>query len=105
MVRRSGASFLSATLPALLHGTTPYWFKQHSLLIAMVDMLGIPTIFFTHSSADTQWPELAKLVCDDPTDSSKRHQTVVDHPAVADWFFHQRIHHFIDHFYVNILST
>ena len=38
-----------------LRGTRPYWFKQRSL-IAMVNSLELPTIFFTHSAADTQWP-------------------------------------------------
>ena len=26
----------------------------------MVDTLGLPTVFFTHSTADLQWPELAR---------------------------------------------
>lgn len=42
-----------------LHGTRQYWMRQRSRLIAMVDTLGLPTIFFTHSAADLQWPELA----------------------------------------------
>ena len=32
-------------------------FKQRSHLITMVDMLGLPTILFTHSAADIQLPE------------------------------------------------
>ena len=43
-------------------GTHPYWMKQHSCL-AMVDTLGLLTVFFTHSVADLQWPELANLIC------------------------------------------
>ena len=50
-----------------LHGTRPCWFKQRSRLIAMVDTLGLPTVFFTHSAADTQWPELANLICESLT--------------------------------------
>ena len=42
-----------------LRGTRPYWMKQCSCLIAMVDTLGLPTVLFTHSAADLQWPELA----------------------------------------------
>ena len=41
-----------------LPGTSQFWFKQRSRLISMVDTLGMPTVFFTHS-ADGQWPELA----------------------------------------------
>ena len=48
-----------------LRGTKQYWFKQRSRLIAMVDMLGMPTVFFTHSAADNQWPELARLISTD----------------------------------------
>ena len=44
-----------------LRGTSQFWFKQRSRLISMVDTLGMPTVFFTHSAADGQWPELARL--------------------------------------------
>ena len=47
---------------ASLRGTRHYWFRQRSRLIIMVDTLGLSTIFFTHSAADLQWPELAKLI-------------------------------------------
>lgn len=30
-----------------LRGTRPYWFKQRSRLIAMVDTLGLPTVFYS----------------------------------------------------------
>ena len=46
-----------------LRGTSQFWFKQRSRLISMVDTLGMPTVFFTHSAADGQWPELARLIC------------------------------------------
>ena len=48
-----------------LRGTRQYWFKQRSRLIAIVDTLGLPTIFFTHSAANLQWPELACLIFPD----------------------------------------
>ena len=68
-----------------LRGTRPYWFKQRSRLIAMVDTLGLPTVFFTHSAADTQWPELANLICaHNPSSKSERIQAVVSNPAIAD---------------------
>ncbi len=35
-----------------LPGTKQFWFKQRSRLISMIDCLGMPTIFFTHSAAD-----------------------------------------------------
>ena len=54
-------------------GTKQYWFKQRIRLIVMIDKLGLPTMFFTHSAADGQWPELARLICkDSPENSSSR---------------------------------
>ena len=75
MVGREGEVFSNRMLhyATSLHGTRQYWFKQRSRLIAMVDTIGLPTIFFTHSAADLQWPELACLICpDDPDSSSSR---------------------------------
>ena len=48
----------STTLPAYEeHDNTGL--TNEANLIAMVDKLGLPTMFFTHSVADLQWPELA----------------------------------------------
>ncbi len=51
-----------------LQGTRQFWSKQKSPLVAMVDTLGLPTVFFTHSAADLQWPELARILCPDEPD-------------------------------------
>ena len=89
-----------------LRGTRPYWMKQRSCLIAMVDTLGLPTVFFTHSAADLQWPELANLICQDsPEDASAHRRAVIDNPAVADWFFYERFHQFLKCFYLDILGA
>ena len=56
------AIYLSAWNQAVLHGS--------SSAAAMVDTIGLLTIFFTHSAADLQWPELARLICPDDPDSS-----------------------------------
>ena len=80
-----------------LCGTRPYWFN-------MVDTLGLPTVFFTHSATDTQCPELANLICEyNPNSKGERIQAVVSNPAIADWFFFQRIKQFLKHFYKDIL--
>lgn len=50
----------------------------------MVDTLGLPTIFFTHSVADLQWPDLAHLTCLDSTSKSSRAKAVIENPTVAD---------------------
>ena len=91
---------------ASLRGTKQYWFRERNRLIAMIDTLGLPTIFFTNSAADHQWPELAQLICpEDPEDKQARAKAVVDNPALADWFFYYRIQKFVDAFYVNTLKV
>ena len=72
----------------------------------MVDKLGMPTVFFTHSAADGQWPELAHLICPDNKDSSSIHsKAVADNPAIADWFFYHRISKFVDTFYTDVMGA
>ena len=72
----------------------------------MVDTLGLPTIFFTHSAADLQWPELAYLICpEDPNSSASRIQAVNDNPALADWFFCHRVQKFVEVFYLGVLKA
>ena len=107
MVGREGEAFSNRVLhyASSLRGTRQYWFKQWSRLIAMVDTLGLPTVFFTHSAADLQWPELARLICLDNPDSSSSHSKALqENPATADWFFHHRIHKFINAFYIGVLG-
>ena len=72
----------------------------------MVDTLGRPTVFFTHSAANLQWPEPAHLICpDDPDSSSAHNKAVQENPAIADWFFYQRIVKYIDAFYTGVLGA
>ena len=72
----------------------------------MVDTLGLPTIFFTHSAADSQWPELARLICPENKHcKSSRSIAVSENPAIADWFFYHRISKFIEAFYAGIFGA
>ena len=87
MVGREGEVFSNRMLhyATSLHGTWQYRFKQRSRLIAIVDTIGLPTIFFTNSAADLQWPELARLIySDDPDSSSSRSKALQENPAIAD---------------------
>ena len=54
MVGRQGEAFSSRVLhfASSLRGTKQYWQRQRSRLLSMVDTLGLPTVFFTHSAAD-----------------------------------------------------
>ena len=89
-----------------LRGTKQYWFKQRIRLIAMIDKLGLPTVFFTHSAADGQWPELARLICKDSSENSSSCSKVVnENPAVVDWFFYERISKFVETYYKDILGA
>ncbi len=105
MVGREGEAFSNRVLhyASSLRGTRQYWFRQRSRLISMVDTLGLPTIFFTHSAADLQWPELAHLIC--PEDSGSRIKAVNDNPALADWFFCHRVQKFVEVFYLDVLKA
>ena len=93
MVGRQGESFCNRVLhyAASLRGTKQYWFRQRSRLLSMVDTLGLPTIFFTHSAADLQWPGLANLICpDNPGCISSRTKAVIENPASSDWTIESR---------------
>ncbi|XP_011404395.1 PREDICTED: uncharacterized protein LOC105313003 [Amphimedon queenslandica] len=82
MIGREGESFSNKVVyyGASLRGTRLYWFRERNHFIAMIDTLGLPTIFFTHSAADHQWPELASLICpEDPDDKQARVKAVINH--------------------------
>ena len=91
---------------ATLRGTRQFWQKQKTQLTAMVDTLGLPTVFFTLSATDLQWPELANLLnVGETEDSAGRSRAVVENPCMADWFFYHRVLKFMDMFFVGILKA
>lgn len=108
MVGREGETFSNRVLhyASSLRGTRQYWLKQRGRLISMVDTLGLPTIFFTHSAANLQWPELAQLICPEDSDTLlSRIKAVNNNPALADWFFYHRVQKFVDVFYLGVLKA
>lgn len=91
---------------ASLRGTRQYWMRQRNRLISMVDTLGMPTIFFTHSAADFHRPELAHLFSSSESNYLNSQRTsVAENPALADWLFYYRVQKFVDLFYVDILGS
>ncbi|KAI3935332.1 hypothetical protein MKW98_027152 [Papaver atlanticum] len=82
-----------------IRGTRAYWYTRLKELIAMVKQLGPPTIFFTLSAADLQWPELYALL--DPENiletlspMEKRREKgrlLNENPLVVSWFFQKRV--------------
>ena len=86
-----------------LRGTKQYWHQQRSKLTAMINNLGLPTAFFTHSAADLQWPELHRLLVTD--ENKSKSANLIDNPAIASWFFHEKIQKYIKTFYTDILGA
>ena len=64
MINRGETLFASRVMrfSSSLHGTRQYCCTQRLNLTAMQETLGMPTIFFKLSAADTQWPEVQDLM-------------------------------------------
>ena len=67
--------------------------------------VGMPTVFFTHSATDIQWPELAELICSNPNDKKSHGEVVIENSAIADWFSYERVIQFMKYFYLGILGV
>ena len=68
--------------------------------------LGLPTVFFTLSAADLQWPELANLLdVDELHNSSARAKAAVENPCLTDWCFYNRVMKFMDMFFIGIFKA
>ena len=82
--------------------------SNRNRLICMVDALRLPMVFFTHSAANTQCPELTKLIFpNDQHSSSWMNAAIADNSAIVDWLFFlaHRIDKFINAFYIGILGA
>ena len=88
-----------------LRGTDQYWAQQRRKLIAMINSLGLPTIFFTHSAADMHWPELGELFKKMDPSVKSMSSYLIDNPAIASWYFDFRINQYISHHYINVLGA
>ena len=77
-------------------GSNAYWHKAKEYLKAIISHAGPPTFFFTFSSADMHWPQLHALFSTDSDNTAEsRCQNVINNPHITDWFFTQRLEHFI----------
>ena len=106
MVERQEEAFSSRILhyTSSLRGTKQCLQRQLSRLLSMVDTLGFPTVFFAHSAADLQWPELAYLPRN-PDSRNERAKAVIEKPAIAYWFFYHRVMEFIEVLYTGVLGA
>jgi len=91
---------------ANITGSNAYWHKVRNDLKTTITTKGVPTIFFTLSSADMHWPELHSLFSgkSDSTNENRR-QNVIDNPHIVDWFFDQRVKSFIKHWLYDTLGA
>ncbi|KAE8745030.1 hypothetical protein FOCC_FOCC008342 [Frankliniella occidentalis] len=82
-----------------IRGTKAYWKMRAKELIQMIEQLGMPTVFFTLSAADLQWPGLFKLLAPDvPLESlsdAMRRDLVSKHPILVDKYFAERVKSFL----------
>ena len=77
----------------VLRGTRAYQSKFHGELCELLQQIGSPTIFFTLSVADMQWPDLHILMPGtSPTDLKEarkwRCQNVIDNPHIVASYVH-----------------
>ncbi|KAI3924837.1 hypothetical protein MKW98_031088 [Papaver atlanticum] len=86
-----------------MRGCRAYWYSRLKELISMVNQLGPPTIFFTLSAADLQWPELYKLLdtenrlesLDPNRRMRERAKLLNQNPLVVSWFLQKRVDLFL----------
>jgi len=72
----------------------------------MIDTLGLPTVFFTLSAADLQWPELATLLnVADTGNTVDRSRAVAQNPSMAERVFYHRVSKFMDTYFGKILKA
>lgn len=89
-----------------LRSTPPYWYSKSKELEDMVKQLKSPTLFFTLSAADLQWPELFRLLglfnlddneplANESREYRRRKKLLNENPLLVAWFFEIRSESFI----------
>ena len=86
-----------------LRSTSSYWKSRTRELLQMIKIIGVPTIFFTLSAADIQWPELNRLyeieqemqLIDESAQNRLRNKKLNSEPMTAAYFFNERVNFFV----------
>ncbi|KAK3926417.1 THAP domain-containing protein 11 [Frankliniella fusca] len=82
-----------------IRGTKAFWHARGRELQAMLEQMGLPTLFLTLSAADMHWPFLFKLLAphEDPETMSeyKRRELIQQNPLIVDEFFLTRVETFL----------
>lgn len=85
--------------------TPSFWFTRKSELQSMIEQLNTPTIFFTLSAADHQWPELFRILnqysdcppyANEFQEARRRNKLINENPMLTVWFFKLRLKYFIN---------
>ena len=81
---------------ANVRGNASYWHSVKGSLQNIIEQKGAPNIFFTFSSAEPYWADLAQLFTTDlPTDWCKKMLSLQNYTSLIDWFFMKRFTSFI----------
>ncbi|XP_046145856.1 uncharacterized protein LOC123989199 [Osmia bicornis bicornis] len=87
-----------------IRGTSTYWYQRRLELQAMVNQLGVPTLFLTLSSADLWWPCMMRHFGISSTEiegmteaqlSRLMQEKLNENPLVADEYFSKRVEIFM----------
>ena len=68
-LNRDGGQILASKIVRCLQtvrGTRPYWYMEGAKLRDMIEQIGPPTLFYTLSMADLSWPDLHRLMPENP---------------------------------------
>ncbi|XP_052129345.1 uncharacterized protein LOC127750839 [Frankliniella occidentalis] len=86
-----------------LRTTKSYWKSRCGELLDMVNQIGTPTVFFTLSSADFQWPDLYRLLGHDVKSLSVKEKSdlLSKNSLIADSFFYARSKFFLEKSFKN----
>lgn len=83
-----------------VRGTRPYWYMEGAKLKDMINQIGTPTLFYTLSMADMSWPDLHRLMPEDPfqpglmdVDSQIRMWNVTKNPHIVAAYLSTRHQH------------
>ena len=92
-----------------LRGSPAYFEDKKKKVMGMVRQLGMPTLFFSLSSADTSWPALLRtlgVLVDKKTYSDEyirkemsfedKCRLVSSHPIACSRYFDERVHKFVN---------
>ena len=85
-------------------GTNSYWYQTKEQLKAALNQLASPTIFWTLSCAEFQWPEFHALLRETKSGHNYR-QNVINYAHILNWFFHERTKQLVKHWPYNILGA